>query len=538
MAVNLTRRSFLATSALAGSIAAMSLYGCSAGNQKSAGNQNASKAKSSLPSDEIIAALAYSSTNYNPVGNSSALMISAGWHVFEGLYEIDFHDFKTYNALAAGDPVKVDELTYVITLREGAKFSDGTDVTSADVVNAFEKNIANKLYSGLLPFLKRGSVVAKDEKTVTISLEYPFENLLKGRLSLVKIFPAALTDEALATLPVGTGPWKYNSINGAPGGAIEFLPNEHYNGQYKATCKKMTWKVLVNETERTSAITDGSVLAIESVPSNNSAQVAKAGAMVEDIPSFELPFLMFNCKKPPFDNYKVRQALFYAIDVDKLIQNTMDDHASSVTCFLPETYANYKRAKTVYTYDPDKAKQLLQESGQENLSLVLRTNSNWVKSLAAPIIEDWKAVGISVTNQEVADDAMFKDLSIEAAQTGILPFDVLLSPGDPTCFGNDTDLLLSWWYDTPEWINGRTCWGDTPECATLKLLLQQAREASDIKKQQDIWSKCFDIVAEQIPLYPLFHKEVSTAYIGQKLEGFSAISTTGLSFLGTTPLQS
>lgn len=58
-----------------------------------------------------------------------------------GLYDLDLHTYKTYNALAADKPVKVSETEYEVALRDGAKFSDGTAVTAADVVNAFELNM-------------------------------------------------------------------------------------------------------------------------------------------------------------------------------------------------------------------------------------------------------------------------------------------------------------------------------------------------------------------------------------------------------------
>lgn len=504
----------------------MALSGCGSSESSQSGSQDSGSAQG-----DITAALAYTSTVCNPIGNSSALMLAATWHVFEGLYELNLHDYTPYNALAAADPVEVDETTYEVTLRDGAAFSDGTEVKSSDVVNAFEKNLDNDLYGGLLPFID--TVTAKDDKTVTFKLKYPFSSLLKGRLALVKIFPADKEAE-LDTMPIGTGPWMYESINGDEGGFIEFVPNEHYNGSLPATNSKMSWNVLVDDTSRTTAITDGSVLAIENVPDANADQVSNSGATVDYVPSFALPFLMFNCKKKPFDDVRVRQALFYAIDVDKLISNAMNGHATACTCFLPEGYADYVRASTVYTYDPDKAKTLLQEAGQENLSFQFRTNANWVQQLAAPIIEDWKAVGLQVENVETAGSSMFSDLTIEAAEQGVLPYDVMLSPGDPSCFGNDTDLLLSWWYDTELWTKGRMCWADTKECKDLQEKLQQAREESDPAKQKEIWAECFNIVADNVPLYPLFHRQISTGYVADRLENFNPIATTGLMFLGTT----
>ena len=113
----------------------------------------------------------------------------------------------------------------------------------------------------------------------------------------------------------------------------------------------------------------------------------------------------------------------------------------------------------------------------------------------------------------------------------------MLTPGDPSCFGNDPDLLMTWWYGDNVWTQGRSCWKGTPEWTQLQDLLQQAREEADASAQQEIWNQCFDIIAENVPIYPLFHRETGTAYISEELEDFAPISTTGLIFLGTTPLE-
>ena len=231
----LTRRGFLAGTAATGALAALTLSGCGGGDKPaSSGAADSGEAK---VADAITAAAAYSSTNCNPIGNSSALMLAATWHVFEGLYDLDLHTYKTYNGLAAGEPVKVTETEYEVALRDGAKYSDGSDVVAADVVNAFEKNMADATYGAFLTFIE--SVSAKDDKTVTFKLKYPFESLLKGRLSVVKVFPASLTDEQLKTKPIGSGPWMYESINGDDGGTIKFVKNENYNGSMPAPCAEM-----------------------------------------------------------------------------------------------------------------------------------------------------------------------------------------------------------------------------------------------------------------------------------------------------------
>ncbi len=535
----ITRRGFIAGTAATGALAAIALSGCSSeGEESSASEASSSESSESSSSEEtsataasaINAACAYSSTNCNPVGNSSALMLAATWHVFEGLYDLDLHTYKTYESLADGDPTKVSDTEYEVKLREGAKFSNGEEVKASDVVNSFEKNMEDETYGAFLEFIE--SVTEKDDTTITFTLKYPFEALLKGRLSVVKIFPASLTDDELQTAPIGSGPWKYDKIDGTDGGHVTFVPNEEYNGSYPAKNESMDWNVLLDNTSRTTAITDGSVQVIESVPDTNASQIEGAGATVEYVPGFALPFLMFNTKKAPFDDKRVRQAIYYAIDVDKLIANQMEGHATAATSFLPEAYENYHRASTVYTLDTEKAQSLLEEAGQTDLSFELMVNNNWVNALAPQIQEDLKAVGITVTINETSID-----WASLAESDDELPYDVILTPGDPSCFGNDPDLLMTWWYGDNVWTQGRSCWKGTEAWEELQTLLQQARETTESSEQQEIWNQCFDIIAEEVPLYPLFHRQIATAYLEDKINDFEPISTTGLIFLGATAVE-
>ena len=76
-------------------------------------------------------------------------------------------------------------------------------------------------------------------------------------------------------------------------------------------------------------------------PHTRAEELADAGATVEWVPGFNLPFLMFNCEKPPFDDVRVRQALLYAIDVDSLIGTYMAGHARAATSLLPDYFRHY-----------------------------------------------------------------------------------------------------------------------------------------------------------------------------------------------------
>ena len=541
----LTRRAFVAGTAALAAGGALTLVGCSVEQPIEPGPAPADPADDNAPTEPVAAqsgvartltaAVAYEGSDPNPIGTSSGVFLAAGWHVFEGLYELNMHTYRAECGLAADAPVQIDDLEYEVTLREDTVFSDGSPLTSADVVNAFERNGESDLYGAFLSFIT--AVSAPDERTVHFKLNAPMGSVLQERLALVRVFPAALTYEQLATKPIGSGPWCYETINAADGGRISFTANHRYTGPWPATCERMEWSVLLDDTRRTDELIDKDVMAMEAAPVVRAEELAGAGATVEWVPGFNLPFLMFNCEKPPFDDVRVRQALLYAIDVDSLIGTYMAGHARAATSLLPDYFRHYHRAATVYSYDPEKARKLLAEAGVDELALTLRANDNWVSTLAPAIAEDWKAVGVTAEVVLLDTTALFADLSTEPEPGTLLPFDVVLSPGDPSCFGNDADLIISWWYGDNVWTRARSRWATTPAFAKMAELLAEARSKTSEDEQQPLWNQCFDIIAAEVPLYPLFHRETATAWWTAQLDDYDPISATGLNFLGTTPMR-
>lgn len=541
----LTRRAFVAGTAALAAGGALTLVGCSVEQPIEPGPAPADPADDNAPTEPVAAqsgvartltaAVAYEGSDPNPIGTSSGVFLAAGWHVFEGLYELNMHTYRAECGLAADAPVQIDDLEYEVTLREDTVFSDGSPLTSADVVNAFERNGESDLYGAFLSFIT--AVSAPDERTVHFKLNAPMGSVLQERLALVRVFPATITDEELASKPVGSGPWCYETINAADGGRISFTANHRYTGPWPATCERMEWSVLLDDTRRTDELIDKDVMVMEAAPVVRAEELADAGATVEWVPGFNLPFLMFNCEKPPFDDVRVRQALLYAIDVDSLIGTYMAGHARAATSLLPDYFRHYHRAATVYSYDPEKARKLLAEAGVDELALTLRANDNWVSTLAPAIAEDWKAVGVTAEVVLLDTTALFADLSTEPEPGTLLPFDVVLSPGDPSCFGNDADLIISWWYGDNVWTRARSRWATTPAFAEMAELLAEARSKTSEDEQQPLWNQCFDIIAAEVPLYPLFHRETATAWWTAQLDDYDPISATGLNFLGTTPMR-
>ena len=497
----------------------------------SSGGSGASGAESANPDGTITAGISYElgTSGYDPMTTTSGLTVAANWHTLEGLTELDAVSREAYAALGKDLPMKVDDTTYEVALRDGAKFSDGSDVTVEDVVFSFERVLDpanNSLYSQFLTFLE--SVTAKDNTTVTIKTKHPY-SLVAERLSTVKIVPKAVVEadpKAFDMNPIGSGPYKMTD-NSAASQTVVFERNDNYNGSHPALAKKMTWQVLPDDTTRTNAITSSTVQAIDTVPATNLSAMTDPVVVSAD-KGFSLVFVMFN-HQGAFADVKARQAIMYALDYEKICTTGMGTLATAATCFVQEEHPAYKKASTVYSYDADKAKSLLAEAGITSIETIATDHGFF--SGARPIIkENLEALGVSANFTEKKSKELY-----DYIKNGD-KWDIAIAPGDPSVFGNDADLLMRWWYSADLWANDRMHWKGTEAYTKLQAILDEAVQVEG-DAQIAKWQEAFDLIAENVPLYPIFHRTTPTAYNNQTLVSFRSVNYPGLSFVDVGSTQ-
>jgi peptide/nickel transport system substrate-binding protein len=521
------RRSIqLAAIATTTTIALAACGGTGASDADADADGSDAQAPGAVNHDAIIeAGISYSlGGGFDPMITSGAVTVAANWHTLEGLTELDPATREVYAALGADLPSKIDDTRWEVDLREGAVFHNGDPVTTDDVLFSFERVLdpsSDSFYTGFIDFMD--TVEAVDDVTVAFNLKYPF-SLVPERLSVVKVVPKSIVEsdyEAFNALPVGTGPYEITSA--VPDDKLTFERFDEYTGPRPAQAAGMTWNLLSDSAARVTALRSGTVHAIEDVPYIDVPGL-EGQADVESVQSFGLLFMMFNTDKEPFDDVRVRQAFFYALNMDKIIEDGMLGNAEAATGFLPSSHPNYSEASTVYSYDPEEAKRLLDEAGVPELDVtLLTTDTGWVADLAPLIQQDLEAVGINAT----------LDIGQSAGQYGKVDngeLDVMVAPGDPSVFGNDPDILLRWWYGDNVWPKSRYRWDETAEFGQLTALLDQAVRVEG-EEQQEQWSEAFDLISEQVPLYPLLHRQLPTGWASDKLSGFTPLPLTGLSFL-------
>ena len=501
-----------ATGAALVAAAAMALTACGGGAASNTG--------------AITAGVAYETTDYGPI-TTSALAMGSNWQVLEGLYRFNMADYSVSPALAAGDPVKVSDTEYEITLRDGAKFSDGTDVTAADFVSSYERATGEKsIYRQFFTFVD--SVSAKDDKTVTITLKHPFA-ALKDRLVNVRVVPSSMDDEALKAKPVGTGPYKYENITATE---ITAVPNEHYNGNQPATVATLKWQSLKDDSARLAAAIGGTIDVMEAVPASAQDQLKSAGWNVESKPGYGNPFLMFNTQKAPFDKPEVRRAFVKAVDKQKLISSALEGQAVEATSFLPEANPAYKKPATDLSYDKDAATNLLSDAGVTDLEINLVTTDHpWILALVPQIKSDFEALGVKVNHTQMASSDMYANVT----DVDDPSYDIVLAPGDPSVFGTDPGIIISWWNGDNVWTKRRDGWqtSDPESFNQLQTLISEAGEL-DGDAAKDKWGEAQDLLAEKTVIFPLVFRNMITGSNPAKVDGFQAISSTGLQLLGVS----
>jgi peptide/nickel transport system substrate-binding protein len=278
-----------------------------------------------------------------------------------------------------------------------------------------------------------------------------------------------------------------------------------------------------DQSARVSAMESGRIQAIEDVPYIDVKRLS-GSTKTESVQSFGLLFLMFNTADKRFADKRVRQALHYALDTEKIISTAMVGNAEAATGYVPATHPDYHKAATVYTHDVARAKKLLADAGVKDLSFtVLTTDTGWVKDIAPLLKESWEAAGVEVTLDIAQSPAQYAKIDKGG-------FDVLVAPGDPSVFGNDADLLLRWFY-YGFWPESRYGWGKSAAYKQVKQLLDKAAQAVDETKRKELWGQVTDLVADEAALYPILHRKLPTAWNEKALPGFKPLPTTGLSFL-------
>ncbi|GAB3451078.1 ABC transporter substrate-binding protein [Actinophytocola sediminis] len=484
--------------------------------------------------DSITAVVGYGNNQtWDPLQTASAFSMAAILHCYESLVEGDPLTREPYAGLAKELPADVTGTSFTIELRDGAKWHDGKPVTTDDVVFTYaraldpnENVLVRTFFDGWLQEVRK-----VDDKKVEFVLSKPFPYVLQ-RIQTVKIVPKHVFDgkwaDAIAGKVVGSGPYKITEQ--APLSHTRFERFDDYNGPRPAIYKSMLWNSIVDAAPRVAKISGAEPAAqiVENIPPANADQLEKDGRTVEFADGGNNLWLMFNTTHAPYDNKLVRQALHHAIDKDKMIEVGLKGKGTAGLSFINPNLDTAQPAANDLAYDPDKAKELLQQAGVSGLSVTLSTtNTTLVMDCVNVIKEGWDAIGVTTTLDTQDTKALFSKLDSGA------DFHVVATTQNAEQFGNDPDLLIRYYYSGAGVSAKYSKW--TGAKALLTQLDQATAEADDAAREP-LTKKVLDTLADEAVVYPIVFTHNGTAWDPKALSGVRAQGYPGINLNQAEPV--
>ena len=330
------------------------------------------------------------------------------FNVYEGLYKpTSSGDFAP--ALAEDCAVSDDGLQYTFTLRDGVQFHNGTAMDADDVVYSFNTCAATTVESSLAAALSNVvSVEATGDNTVVVTLAAPNSDFL-AYVASVYIVPDDYADQA--TAPVGTGPFMFVSRS-----VQENIIFDKFDGYWGEGAKvdRVTFKIYEDSSAMMTALNGGAVDIVAHLTVSQTQNLDSQYTVLEGTMNL-VQALYLNNDQAPFDDVRVRQALCYAIDRDAILELTADGHGAKLGSSVYPAFTKYfdDSLTDYYTYDPDRARELLAEAGYpDGFTMTITVPSNYTPHVdtAQVLVEQLGAVGIVVNLQEVEWNTWLQDV--------------------------------------------------------------------------------------------------------------------------------
>jgi len=414
-----------------------------------------------------------------------------------------------------------EENSYVITLKEGITFTDGTPF-DAEAVKANLDWVLDTDNAATFRFLlvvggEPAEVEVVDELTVEITTAAPFAplpaHLSHGSLAMVS--PAALEEgsEFLATNAIGTGPYMLGQWDRSEQVILERNPD--YWGE-APDIETLVFRVVQEDGARIVEAEAGTVdVAVRIPPADIERLEANEDVNVEITPGLRTIYIFFNVNAAPFDDVRVRQAVNYAVDKNAIVERLFDGAAEVSTAPFASPIFGYSE-QDPYEYNPELARELLAEAGYEDgvtVTLHHPTGRYVQDALVSDAVRaQLSEVGINV-ELETLEWPQYVPFVRAPEEENEVQF-AMLGWSTPTV---DADYALFALFHSSEHPPGFN--GAFYDNAEVDALLEEARSTLDPAAREEAYAQAIDTIWEEAPWLFLYSETQVTA-ISSDVEGF------------------
>ncbi len=351
------------------------------------------------------------SDNLDPVTNDGNVDIWIFMSIYDQLIKVAPNGLDLAPSIAEKWDTSTDGMTFTFHLRSGVKFSDGSDMTTDDIIYSLKRAQTQKGdgdWTFTLAQVK--DITASDANTIVITLNQAWAPFLADismfNSSIIsKAFADKIGEANLTQQCMGTGPFALKAWNKAQN--IILVKNEHYWQDGLPLLDQITLNVVPDSNSRLLQVKGGQVdgdIGQNDVPLSSVADLkAQADLQVINFISTYVNFVIINCRTAPLDDVKVRQAMNYATDKDSLIKSILFGQADVSNSFMPNGALFWNKDQKGYPFDIDMAKTLISQSKSPNgvnISIDIGAGSQLSQQIATALKSMWEPAGINLDIQQ------------------------------------------------------------------------------------------------------------------------------------------
>ena len=492
--------------------------------------------------DTLIVGIVAPNGVFNPLFEESAYDADINDAMWAPLLEVGY-DGLMVSGIAEMPEVSEDGKKYTFTLKEGVKWQDGTSITSEDIEFTF-KVLMDKTYTGRFERENLDVVGWKDYRdgvtdyiagfeiidyrTFSITLNsangkniyyFNVKPLAKHIYGVDYVQGNAKDLEKYHRTPFGNGAYKFVSYK--DGEEVVLVANENYY-KGKPKIENLIFRV-VNETNQLLLLQNGDIDVIRqgmSVTDENLQlleQLGFANAIITE--NLGYGYIAINHKEEILQDVNVRKALAYGLDRQSVVEaafggqaNVIDIPQSTVSWAYPDDEDFVK-----YPYDPEKAKQLLEEAGWKvgsdgirekdgvKLSLkFLASSPNSVNDALVPImIQNYKDIGIEVKAEQMEFRTLIEKQT-EAKEgkfsyhLAFLAWALTPDPDSSSVFGTDGS-------------SNKTLYSNP----VVDELLKSALNELDQEKRKELYNELYKELSDDLPYIFLYQRRNMDVYLAR-----------------------
>ena len=398
-----------------------------AGESSEAEPSNTLSEGTPVPGGSVVYGMTQDLASLDPHVDTDAGTRDVVFNLYEGLVK-PTSDGGFIPAVASDYIISDDAKTYTFTLRDGITFHDGTPVTIEDVKYSIDRYAEIQGESSAFSSLV-DSVEVQDDKTLVVNLKESYSEFLP--MMTIAIIPQSNEDPA--GNPLGTGPFKYVSYT--PGQNLELEKYDGYWQEGVPSLDSVEFKFIADVDTAFVELQAGTIDILKYLTSAQAETLGDDYNIVQG--SMNLVHAMYlNSAYEPLSKTEVRQALCYAVDRDAINNFIFGGKSHIIGSHMIPAMSKYyePEAETVYSYDPEKAKELLADAGYaDGFDLEITVPSSYSQHVdsAQIIADELSQVGINVTLNQVEWSTWLQDVYKGGNfQATVIGFDGTLAPSD------------------------------------------------------------------------------------------------------------